>query len=69
MEGAKQVWTSYIPLNDESEGWWSKIEGLYAEPHRHYHTGAHIAELLAYLQDSTEVVDVEVVFFAILFHE
>jgi predicted metal-dependent HD superfamily phosphohydrolase len=50
----------------------STLEDLvraYAEPHRHYHTLAHIADLLQLLDEHGGVADGYVVTLAVLFHD
>lgn len=39
-----------------ANAWWREVESRYSEPHRRYHTLAHIAELLALLPEACEEV-------------
>lgn len=39
-----------------ARAWWREVESQYSEPHRRYHTLAHIRELLALLPEAGEEV-------------
>jgi len=50
--------------------WWDVVSGRYAEPHRHYHTMAHITHMLNLAQEHRmRLRDFPLVCLAIIFHD
>jgi len=47
---------------ETAERWWRELETRYAEPHRHYHTLAHIEHMLDLLPHADETVQAAVWF-------
>ena len=55
VEPFRDGWRRWCAANglDEAAGerWLARLEGLYDEPARHYHSGAHVLDLLARMED------------------
>jgi predicted metal-dependent HD superfamily phosphohydrolase len=47
---------------ETADRWWRELESRYAEPHRHYHTLAHIEHMLDLLPHADETVQAAVWF-------
>ena len=55
-EGFLRFARSHGASGDAAERWWSVLATRYSEPHRHYHTLAHVEHLLELLPHADETV-------------
>lgn len=66
----QQLFTKYRLSNSEIKKAWKEINIHYCDPHRYYHTLAHLRGLFAALNaHKTQLTDWEVVQFAVYYHD
>jgi predicted metal-dependent HD superfamily phosphohydrolase len=76
MHALKAQWASFatqwVPPHADAPGIFDELAGLYAQPHRHYHTLAHVANLLEAFRNAkpdVPLADPLAIEFAIWFHD
>lgn len=71
-EQVRQHWFSLVPQEKQATSGllWNEIVQAYTQPHRHYHTLHHVAQLLScYHQFAPLIRKKEVVLFALFYHD